>query len=87
MSSSREDRAPSDRDSTTPQASGIADPSDERANGTGMTQKQRAMLHRLSQEALEPEAFSGGLSKAEAQRRIEALAAKLRLQDGPPHTR
>jgi hypothetical protein len=37
-------------------------------------------------EAFEPEAFSRQLSKTEAQRRIDPLAAKLRLQDGLPHT-
>ena len=51
-----------------------------------MTESQIAMLQRLAREALEPEAFSRHLSKADAQRRIDALAAKLRLQDGPPHT-
>ena len=51
-----------------------------------MTEPQMSLLRRLAEEALEPEAFSRQLSRAEAQRRIEALAAKLRLQDGPPHT-
>jgi hypothetical protein len=51
-----------------------------------MSEEQAATLRRLSQDALEPEAFSRNLSRVEAQRRIEALAAKLRLQDGPPHT-
>jgi hypothetical protein len=41
---------------------------------------------RFAYEAFEPEAFSRQPSKTEAQRRIDALAAKLRLQDGPPHT-
>jgi hypothetical protein len=57
-------------------------PADEDA----MSEEQAATLRRLSQDALEPEAFSRNLSRVEAQRRIEALAAKLRLQDGPPHT-
>ena len=50
-----------------------------------MTEAQMSLLRRLAEEAFEPEAFSRQLSRAEAQRRIEALAAKLRLQDGPPH--
>ncbi|HEY7301421.1 MAG TPA: DUF3072 domain-containing protein [Xanthobacteraceae bacterium] len=57
-----------------------------RADEDAMTEEQAATLRRLSQKALEPEAFSRNLSKAEAERRIAALAAKLRLQDGPPHT-
>jgi hypothetical protein len=51
-----------------------------------MTKEEAATLRRLAEEALEPEAFSRNLSRAEAQRRIKALAAKLCLQDGPPHT-
>ena len=51
-----------------------------------MTQAQEAALRRLSEQAFEPEAFSRHLTRIEAQRRIDALAAKLRLQDGPPHT-
>ena len=51
-----------------------------------MTEAQVDALRRLAHEALEPEAFSRRLSRREAQRRIDALAAKLRLQDGPPHT-
>ena len=54
--------------------------------GEPMTEAQMLLLRRLAEEALEPEAFSRQLSSAEAQRRIEALGAKLRLQDGPPHT-
>jgi hypothetical protein len=50
-----------------------------------MTESQIATLQRLAHEALEPDAFSRHLSKADAQRRIDALTAKLRLQDGPPH--
>jgi hypothetical protein len=51
-----------------------------------MTPDQAARLKELATEALEPEAYSGTLSAAEAALRIEALEAKLRLQDGPPHT-
>ena len=57
------------------------------ASGDGaMTQTQASILKRVAEEAYEPEAFSPRLTKTEAARRIEALAAKLRLQDGPPHT-
>jgi hypothetical protein len=51
-----------------------------------MTGAQASYLKTLSEEAREREAFSNKLSKAEASRRIDALKAKLRLQDGPPHT-
>ena len=51
-----------------------------------MTQTQASILKTVAEEAYEPEAFNPRLTKAEAARRIEALAAKLRLQDGPPHT-
>lgn len=51
-----------------------------------MTGAQASDLKTLSEEAREPEAFKLNLSKAEASRRIDALKAKLRLQDGPPHT-
>jgi len=51
-----------------------------------MTVAQAARLKVLAEDALEPEAFHPNLSQAEAERRINALAAKLRLQDGPPHT-
>ena len=61
-------------------------PLDRSAEDEPMTETQMATLQRLAYEAFEPEAFSPQLSKTEAQRRIDALAAKLRLQDGPPHT-
>ena len=51
-----------------------------------MTGTQAAALRRLAEEAFEPEAFNARLTRAEAARRIAALSAKLRLQDGPPHT-
>ncbi len=51
-----------------------------------MTGAQASDLKTLSEEAFEPEAFKPNLSKAEASRRIDALKAKLRLQDEPPHT-
>ena len=52
----------------------------------GMTPQQASELKALAKEAFEPEAYRAHLSQAEALRRIQALRAKLRLQDGPPHT-
>jgi hypothetical protein len=51
-----------------------------------MTAEQAALLERLARDAFEPEAFSPHLTRGEAQRRIAMLNAKLKLQDGPPHT-
>jgi len=51
-----------------------------------MTQAQARQLKALSMEAFELDAFRPALSKAEATRRIDALRAKLVLQDAPPHT-
>jgi hypothetical protein len=47
---------------------------------------QASDLKMLSEQAYELEAFDLNLTKAEASRRINALKAKLNLQDGPPHT-
>lgn len=52
----------------------------------GMTDTQVRDLKRLSEIAFEPEAFRPNLTRAEADRRIKALTAKLRLLDEPPHT-
>lgn len=51
-----------------------------------MTPKQAALLRQLAVEAYEPEAFGPNLTRSEAEQRIAALAAKLKLQDEPPHT-
>jgi DUF3072 family protein len=51
-----------------------------------MTSAQAARLRWLAEETFELEAFHPHITSAEAERRIEALSAKLRLQDGPPHT-
>jgi hypothetical protein len=51
-----------------------------------MTAEQAATLMRLAREAYELDAFKPNLTRAEADRRIAALTAKLRLLDGPPHT-
>ena len=50
-----------------------------------MTREQASELKALAEEAYELDAYSDALSQAEASRRIGALKAKLRLQDGPPH--
>jgi len=56
------------------------------ANNEPMTPEQAATLKRLAELAYELEAFKSNLTSAEANRRIAALTAKLKLLDGPPHT-
>jgi hypothetical protein len=51
-----------------------------------MTSEQAATLRRLAEAAYELDAFKPNLTRAEADRRIAALMAKLKLLDGPPHT-
>ena len=51
-----------------------------------MTGEQAATLKRLAQAAYELDAFKPNLTRAEADLRIAALTAKLKLLDGPPHT-
>jgi Protein of unknown function (DUF3072) len=51
-----------------------------------MTAEQAALLKRLARDAYEPDAFGPELTSVEAQRRIAALSAKLKLLDEPPHT-
>jgi hypothetical protein len=57
------------------------DPDDWVSGDDPMTAAQASYLKTLSEQALEPEAFSDKLTKAEASRRIDALRAKLNLQD------
>ena len=64
----------------------VNDPVHRAPGSEPMTAAQVSHLKALSEEARELEAFNPKLTKAEAARRIEALEAKLRLQDGPPHT-
>jgi hypothetical protein len=59
---------------------------DDRSGDEAMTAAQATHLKALAEQAREPEAFSSRLTKAEASKRIEALEAKLKLMDGPPHT-
>ena len=56
------------------------------AAAESMTAEQAAMLKQLAWEAYEPEAFRPHLTRVQAQSRIAALTAKLKLLDGPPHT-
>lgn len=51
-----------------------------------MTLEQAALLRKLAFDAYEPEAFRTNLTKAEAERRIDVLQAKLKLMSDPPHT-
>ncbi len=51
-----------------------------------MTTDQAIELKQLAHEAYDLEAFDPQLTQEEAQRRIETLRAKLKLQGGPPHT-
>jgi hypothetical protein len=51
-----------------------------------MNATQAALLRRLARDSYEPEAFSAQLTRLEADRRIAMLKAKMKLQDGPPHT-
>jgi hypothetical protein len=63
-----------------------ADELDALAANLPMTADQAETLKRLAEAAYELEAFKRNLTRAEAGLRIAALAAKLKLLDGPPHT-
>ncbi len=51
-----------------------------------MTAEQADLLRKIAFDAYEPDAFSPNLTKAEAERRINMLKAKLKLMGEPPHT-
>lgn len=51
-----------------------------------MTPEQAVTLRQLAQDALEHDAFSEKLTRAEAAQRIAMLKAKLTLMSEPPHT-
>jgi hypothetical protein len=51
-----------------------------------MTAEQAATLKRLAKAAYELDAFKSDLTRAEADQRIAALTAKLKLLGEPPHT-
>jgi hypothetical protein len=63
-----------------------ADELDALAANLPMTAEQAKTLRRLAEAAYELEAFKPNLRRAEADLRIAALTAKLKLLDGPPHT-
>jgi hypothetical protein len=50
-----------------------------------MTPEQAALLKRLAHEAYDAEAYGPKLTQKEAERRIAALQAKIKLQANPPH--
>lgn len=60
------------------------DPEEWVSGGDPMTGAQSSYLKTLSEEAHDPQAFDETLTKAEASKRIDALKAKLKLQDGRP---
>lgn len=51
-----------------------------------MTAEQAATLKKLAEAAYELDAFKPRLTSTEAEVRIAALTAKLKLLDKPPHT-
>lgn len=51
-----------------------------------MTAEQSELLKKLARDAYDLDAFRPRLTQAQAQLRIAGLHAKLKLQDGPPHT-
>ncbi len=51
-----------------------------------MTAAQAATLKSLAEAAYELDTFKSSLTRAEADKRIAMLTAKLKLLDGPPHT-
>jgi hypothetical protein len=51
-----------------------------------MTSEQAEMLKRLAKAPYELDAFKPNLTRTEADRRIAALAVKLKLLGEPPHT-
>jgi hypothetical protein len=59
---------------------------DEPATAALMTAEQSELLKKLAHDAYDLEAFHPRLTQAQAQTRIVSLHAKLKLQDGPPHT-
>jgi len=51
-----------------------------------MTAAQAGTLKRLAQDTYELDAFKPNLTRAEAEKRIITLTAKLKLLGEPPHT-
>jgi hypothetical protein len=77
--------APNPKLGPDPPSNTAKDPDDWVSGDDPMTGAQASYLKTLAEEAYEPEAFSERLTKAEASKRIDALKAKLKLFDGPPH--
>lgn len=57
------------------------DPSEWVSGGEPMTGAQASYLKTLSEQAHEPQAFDQNLTKAEASQRIDALKARLQLDE------
>ncbi len=64
-----------------PQSNTEKDPADWVTGDEPMTGAQASYLKTLSEQANDADAFSPGLSKAEASRRIDMLRSKLGLPD------
>lgn len=62
-----------------PHSNAEKDPEDWVSGDEPMTGAQTSYLKTLSEQAHKPEMFEGGLSKAEASKRIDALKQKLAL--------
>jgi Protein of unknown function (DUF3072) len=91
MSSKKRSRKVADDDANPkrdprPPSNTEKDPDDWVSGDEPMTGAQASYLKTLSEQAHELDAFDATLTKAEASKRIDALKAKLKLQDGPPHT-
>jgi hypothetical protein len=69
-----------------PKSNTAKDPDEWVSGDEPMTGAQASYLKTLSEQAHEPDAYDQTLTKAEASKRIDALKAKLKLLDGPPHT-
>jgi Protein of unknown function (DUF3072) len=80
-----DDRANPKLDSR-PRSNREKDPDEWVSGGEPMTGAQVSYLKTLAEQAHELDAFDATLTKAEASKRIDALKAKLKLLDGPPHT-
>ncbi len=61
-------------------------PKASRADNDRMTAEQASLLRKLAIDAYELDAFQSNLTRAEADKRIAMLKAKLKLMDEPPHT-
>ncbi len=61
-------------------------PKASRADNDRMTAEQESLLRKLAMDAYELDAFQSNLTRAEADKRIAMLKAKLKLMDEPPHT-